>query len=505
MKAPAVPIDDSKGRYALVGAVAILCAFTARSIAPALAPESLWVDDLWPAVLAGKATFREIFAIDAPVSPFFILLLRVATIPALGDFSLQILPLVAALAGIPLVAIATRGATGSRAAAVVGAALFAANPLVVTYAARVKPFTFDALAIALLLLLAARDDESDRGTAFDCAVGALLAAFSFTTVFFSLPLCVVRFARMRTRSAAMALGGYSVAVAVIFVVVMAPRSSDGLRTFWRDYYLDVSAPAVASVRLVELFGGAFPPALRVLAVLIPVGILALWRRKPLLAVASAASYILLIVAALLERYPVGTGRTEIFTYPVSILLAATALHALLRRWTAAAVVVAVVVSLWLVTRNPVSYVPSHDRTVVSLANEMVQPEDTLLIYPFSTWAVAHYGKWPVRLVETSQTTNAFYAWPERENTLVLGEKPEGVDFRSDPAVVRKQLEPLLRTRPRRIWLVATSAEPRSNGWIVESLSGAGYEITASRGFKGAGFALFESKGGHRRPPSNSPR
>ena len=85
---------------------------------------------------------------------------------------------------------------------------------------------------------------------------------------------------------------------------------------------------------------------------------------------------------------------------------------------------------------------------------------------------------------------AYYAIPARERTLVLEERPRGIDFRTDRTVLESQLAPFLQSSPPRVWLVATSADPLPNRWIVESLRSHGYVIAQARGFRGAGFALF---------------
>lgn len=476
------------------GALAAVTALAAHTLSAGLAPPSLWVDDLWPVVLAEEGTLEEIFEIRAPVSPFFVLLLRGAgALAPAGDLAYQLIAFLSALACIPLVGAVARQATGSRWIGVSAAALWAANPLVLTYAVRVKQFTLEALAVALLLAIGfRRRGEAPAWPA--CAGAALLAPLAFTTVFFSLPLCTLLALRRRSRGDLAAWIALLIVIALCFFGLMAPRANEALQAYWQDYYLDAEDGMADDMgNLAGLLTNAFPSGFGALALLALPGIWWIAQRHRDTALAMAGMYLLILAAAVADRFPVGTGRTEIFTFPVTIVLAAAGAHWLIRRdWRAEAAVAFACLLLFAARAagHDDAYLRTNDRTVVELANRHVRDGDAMIVYPYSTWAVAHYGRWSERLVPSDQTTVAYYAVPERERTLVLQERPRGVDFRADREVVESQLAPFLRSAPPRVWLVATSADPLPNRWIVESLRNHGYVIAQARGFRGAGFALF---------------
>lgn len=480
-----------------IAVLTIVTAAAGRSLIAGLAPPSLWVDDLWPVVLAENGTLAEIFGIGAPVSPFFVLLLRAsrALVPS-GDLAYQLIAFFSALASIPLVGAVARRATGSRWIGLSAAALCAANPLLLTYSLRVKQFTLEALAIALLLAIGFRKrEESPAWPA--CAAGAILAPLAFTSVFLSLPLCTLLALRRRRRSDLAAWIALVAVIALCFFTLVAPRSNEALHAYWADYYLGATGGlAMGAKHLADLFINAFPTGFGVLALLAIPGAWWLARGHREMALAMAGMYALILAAGAAGRFPIGTGRTEIFTFPVTILLAAAGARWLTRRnWKAEAAVAVACVALFVgrAAMHDVAYVRANDRAVVELANRHVRDGDGMIVYPYSTWALAHYGRWPGRLVPTAQTTVAYYAIPERKRTVVLQERPRGIDFRTDRAVLESQLAPFLQSAPPRVWLVATSADPLPNRWIVESLRRHRYVIAQAKGFKGAGFALFVRK------------
>ncbi|MHB0972067.1 MAG: hypothetical protein ACYC7A_21830 [Thermoanaerobaculia bacterium] len=497
---------SSRERLIYAAALAAITALAARGLSAGLAPPSLWVDDLWPAVLAGKASLAEIFAIGAPVSPIFLLLLRAAhsLIPS-GDLGYQLVAFVAGLAGIPLVSVVAHRATGSRWLGVAAAALLAANPLFLTYSLRVKQFTLEALAVALLLAIALREDGESKPILL-CIVAALLTPLAFTTLFLSIPLCALVVLRQRRPAVLAAWVSYAAVVAISYATLMAPRSNEALAAYWQNYYLPgAGGLAGAAERVAALFTNAFPAGFGYLALLAIPGAWHLARSRRDVTLAMIAMYGCLLATAAAGRFPVGTGRTEIFTFPVTIVLTVAGAHWLTRRNARVEIAIAVACAVLFVARaglREVPYLETNDRAVVELANRHVPDGDAMVVYPFSTWAVAHYGRWPVGLRPDAQTTVAYYAIPRRERTLVLEENPRGIDFRKDPAVVESQLEPFLESRPPRVWLVATSADPLPNRWIVESFRRRGYVIAQATGLRGAGFALFVRP--DPRPPASPP-
>ena len=478
------------GRYGFPLALAALAALSARSLSRGLAPDSLWLDDLWVVVLAEQGTLRQIFTFDAPVSPVFVLLLEAFhSLVPVGDAGWQLAPFLAMVAGIPLIGAAARRATGSSAAGIAAAALYGASPILLTFSVRVKSFSVDALVVTILLFLAS--NEEDDGWALYVAA-ALLAPLSFTSIFISVPLCMSRMWRRRRRTDV--VGGLltGCAIAVTYFTMIQGRANAALHEYWRDFYFLRDA-GTSPERVIDLLTNPFAEGLGFLALPAIPGVWFLVKRRAEAGIAAVGMYGLLLLTSAAGRYPVGTGRTEIFTFPVMILLTVAGIHAIVNRRRSAWIAIATVLSMllvWNTVVRGVDYVEAHDRQVIELANQSVQAEDALVVYPLSSWALAHYGRWPSRLAASEGVANGYVAIPLRERVLMLDPNPSGTEFTEDPAVLEEQMEPFLSAGHSRVWLVATSAEPQANQWIVDSFHRGGYHVMKSTRLKGAGLALF---------------
>jgi hypothetical protein len=187
----------------------------------------------------------------------------------------------------------------------------------------------------------------------------------------------------------------------------------------------------------------------------------------------ACFYAAFAAASALGVYPMGTGRPDIFSFPVAIALFAAGIHistealprAGLFRLTAAAAVVAIAVA------NPLraEYWDVDDVHLVEALESHLRPDDGLVLSPSGAFLVAFYGPWPVTITPSDRHSHGTMATVARESTLYLFRGP------SQAADVTRFLA---ATRPARTWYVAFRS--RSETPVVGAMEAQGYVVSEVR-------------------------
>jgi hypothetical protein len=465
---------------------------------PGIGPDALWLDDLWVAVLARSANLRELLSLPYPAPPGFVLLLK-AVAPWAGTqaWAYQLPAFVFSLALIYLTGWAAGRWTGSLWMALAAAFLAAFNPTLSVYSLRVKSFSLEAAATVMILALAWRNmQRPGRASAAVLACGAALAVpFAFNAVFLgallSVGLPMWRYwtmpeaRREAVRETCTAFAIYAPLVLLSYLLILKPRSTPALVDYWKDGYLPVHGlreiASFLSVQGVALVRDAFPFGLGWMGLLVPVGMAALlaYPRRRALGVAAIIFCLELIAASALHLYPLGRGRTDIFTYPITQLLAAASLLWVPARGRRFLPAVPLLLALWMLTpgaRVHYKYPESGARAIVERAQKLLAPEDGLVVYPFSNYAAAFYGPWPFHLAPTQQISHGFYARPDRPLPLALEDAPAGVNFNGDPDVLRLQLVRFLSHGPPRIAVIAGRTNPIPMQGIAHALEETGYRL-----------------------------
>ena len=207
-----------------------------------------------------------------------------------------------------------------------------------------------------------------------------------------------------------------------------------------------------------------------------------------LGLVAAGIYAAAVVASGLELYPLGLGRTDVFAFPVGILLFTAGVwcvtEALPRpsafRLLAAAVAVAMAVSYPV----PVSYRPRTDVHLVNHLGANIQPDDWIMLSFSAGYLAAFYGPWDVELVPYYETSNGFVATIARDKVLHL---PLRLDYhhpseaRTAGAEHRRIVRDFLEEqRPARIWFLGYYAEtPNGTDWapnVLNVLTDNGYRV-----------------------------
>ena len=487
---------------ALAVAAITLRAFGARL--PGWNPESLWADDLTYGAIIRSQDLWSMIAAPIHMAPGPLVIWRVlyALFPD-PEWSLQLLPFACGIAAIPIMGLVIRRLTGDDNLAVAAAALTSLNPLLAHYTVFVHQFPFDFVVTALFLLAAAtlwtaETNPEPRRLGWIAFAGGSAVFFSVTSVFASFPivnlgaaLATRRWSRDRPRTARILLAAAAYNVVVLAgYLFLRERSNAMVRDYFATGFITVDSvgaawnsllangrqmlllglPSWSDVELWNPTTAAWPlPFL---------GLGLVWllaqRSTRFFALAVACFLAAFAAASALGVYPMGTGRPDIFSFPVAIALFAAGIQvstaalprAGLFRGTAAAVVVAIAVA------NPLraEYWDVDDVHLVDALESHLQTGDGLVISPSGAFLVAFYGQWPVTITPSNRHTHGTMATVAREPTLYLFRGP------SQAADVTRFLD---AARPPRTWYVAFRTRD-SEARVIGAVEAQGYSVREVR-------------------------
>ena len=202
---------------------------------------------------------------------------------------------------------------------------------------------------------------------------------------------------------------------------------------------------------------------------------------------AAGIYAAVVVASGLELYPLGSGRTDVFTFPIGILLFTAGIwcitEALPRRSAVRLLAATVAIAMALSYPVPVRYRPRNDVHLVNHLSVNSQPDDWIMLSFSAGYLSAFYGPWDVRLIPYD-TSNGFVATIARNRVLHL---PLRRDYH-DPsqgyaagAEHRRIVDDFLEEqRPARIWFLGYHTETRNGtDWapnVLNLLTDNGYRV-----------------------------
>ena len=492
-------------RVATVLAVAVIAVRAAMARLPGWNPESLWADDLvYAAIIRSQDLWSMITApIHVAPGPFLIWRGLYALFPD-PEWSLQLLPFACGIASIPVMALVVHSVTRDYGLSILAAALTALNPLLAHYTVFVHQYPFVFLVTALFLLAAAHvlrnpDAFSPRLFGWVTLGGGVAAFFSVTSVFISFPtvnlgaaLALRGWRRDRARTIRILLSAVAFNAAVLAAYLfLRARSNESIRggrfaagfmplmsvdSAW-DFLarnglrmLELGLPSWGQGELTNPVTFSWP--LPFLAL----GLVWLLARRPtrFLGLVILGFYAAFVTASALQIYPLGTGRTDIFAFPLSICLFAVGLHLATQALPVRRLIrlaVAILVMAVAVTRPlHVEYFNVDDVHLVDHLSANLQPEDSLILSPTGAFLVAFYGHWPVTISETDQYSSGTMATIGRDRTHYLFRGPSEV-----PSVERFMAE----SRPERVWYVGFRTGG-TEAQVVEAIEAQGCSAHAVR-------------------------
>ena len=302
-------------------------------------------DDAWVALSAHERLGTAVHRWVAAPGYFFVVRAFMLAGPGTTWWA-QIPAFVAGVACIPAMYALARHFRLSRVAGLVTAGIVSISPVAVTYATRLKVYETDfLLSCALLALAEAARRNPSRRRVSALAIGSVLAFVCSASVaaviagaWLMLAWCTLRRPE-RPRHVAVALGATAAGCGLVGLVAYA-HVSPTIGLWWPEAYVHHSSPAalVSSLQsvtwnlLAPLFGfPALSSAAQVLVVVLCLVLVVagLYRNAAMLA--PALTLVVAYVASAAHRVPIGTGRTDLYLYPVLLLLMASGATRLARR------------------------------------------------------------------------------------------------------------------------------------------------------------------------------
>ncbi len=502
--------------------VAFACVVGLMSLSAAIArlpgwnPESLWDDDVFYGSLIRGPDLYSLITTPIHSAPGLFPVWR-AFYEVFPDpeWSLQILPFACGIAAIPVMALLGRRLTGNAALGVLAGALTALNPLLAYYTVIVHGYSFEFLLTALLLLGAVALSRSVLNGVYPwrfgwLAVGGGVAAFfsaasllvSFPIVHLGALFAVASDRRLQHYGTLKVLfwsAAYD-AMAVAAVLFMQRRVNATVKEDFAGGFMPLDSPttaleflATAGRKAVEMSmpnwtGQAAPNFSLPETVSWPLPLMAVgltWllarRQSRFVGLALGGIYSAVVVASGLELYPLGVGRTDIFTFPVGILLFTAGVWCVtdvLPRRSALRLLAAMTAVALVISRPvPVSYRDRNDARLVEQLAGSVQSEDYIMLSFFAGYLAAFYGPWDVDLIPHDTRSAGFVATIVHDKVLHLplrldyntpDENREQLADEEHRRVVRNFLE---GQRPARIWLLAWHTHTfNDRDWVPNILS-----------------------------------
>jgi hypothetical protein len=306
-----------------------------------------------------------------------------------SELSLRFIPMMCAVASVPLFGFLARRVLGAGTwAAVLAMALFAVSEAPIRYGAEVKPYSADLfLSVALFSLAVSwlQAPGSVRPLWAMVAIAPVAVTISLPSVFLICAVAMVGFHEVRTRTRTELVVAYGCFLAVAGSAVAAmfalgqysatPASRDYLIKYWTGAFPPSwRDPGALAGWLVRAHTGplfAYPYGANRMAELsaflfgsFVIGIIVRARRDVRVAALLVLPFPLLMAAAVMHRYPYGASvRLAQFLAPSTLLLGSAGLAWLcarlrpltLARWAAPSLVmILVVVGLWRVGQDLVN-------------------------------------------------------------------------------------------------------------------------------------------------------
>ncbi|MEZ6189234.1 MAG: hypothetical protein R3F62_30060 [Planctomycetota bacterium] len=481
-------------RWAWVVA-ALLVVLGAGWRAKGLDPDSLWLDDLWVAVLAQSEAWGDLVRLGSSTPVGFSP--GPLGLPWSGTLNLGAqLPayLLGVLAIVQVLRVGHRA--GGWPGALAAGGIVACHPLAIAYAARVKQYSGDLLLSALHLEALLRLSAPGRGPAgwrlpvwaALGAVGFWVSTMSVFVVWVSAPFVLFRAWQRGERAQAGASGAIVVVGTAAFYLGYVSRSVNAsLSGFWVDHFfpLDLAAPAIPLRVLHDWLGyaghGERGPLGQGGVVLLWLALIAgaawAWRRPALRSLLGAAALLILGLCALnvAGRLPLRTGRVEIFVIPWVALFCGLGVRALWERCApdprlrVLACGLLLALGLQLVPYAVEPYPAWPSRALVTTLGEEVRPGDAVWVNLHGTYALAYYGGRPAALVEDARLGSQYHPEPRIDGLVILDDEQGDLD----PV-------PSLDASPPRVWVLGVHQSAgyasRCDAVLVEG----GYVLVSQR-------------------------
>ena len=360
------PDDHSQGnplleRAAVLLAVALMLLGAVIRLRAYLVQSPLYIDE---ALLVQNILTRSIARLWQPLDlaqsapPLFLVAVQaIGRAFGYGERALRVLPLLAGCILLPVAWMASRQMLAKEESAIV-VALLALSPIAIFYANMFKPYSSDMLVTAVIIgvSIPAIRLPSNRRLLLVALTGVLCILVSSTALFVlggagaSLGIRALRDRATRTIVAVAAMGAVWCGLIVALLRTTYAQLSDPgsaaalyMHDFWKSTFflhskrglVDSLRRSMASLLSASFFdnpgGDHFGVVTIILLVLFVIGLVVLLRRERDLFVLLAVPLVMLLLASLANRYPLGT-RLVLFMAPITAIGIAIGMGAVLRRF-----------------------------------------------------------------------------------------------------------------------------------------------------------------------------
>ena len=449
-----------------------------------LAPEGLWLDDAWTAIVHKADSFSEVWLVGVTGHGFAAALKGVFALFGFSEARAQALPFAAALATPPLLFLALRKDRVRSTSAFAGAALLVVSSTHALYSTRVKQFTSDALLTTIAIatgLWLLRDPRSSRRWWWALGISIAITALSPLLAAPCASLLVAGWWATRgstdrsSRTALRSMAIYAVATLAWFAVTVFGHTPDALQGFWRNRYVSFDGPVEVVTSavglLAELMEGFLGLPSVVTLVLWLAGSVVVWRKRPPVAILLAGPVVLAWLAAFAQLAPLGGKRTDIYLYPAIAAMFGYALNEieLRRRMVAVATAIVVLLAAALAFEQPDSYPDQGVKPFVA-AFEGTAPDGAgLVLEPTGSWSYLVYSDSHVDLIADDSVAMGFRATVADEDIHLLG------PVRGDPET---DYLPIVQAAAQRhdgeLWLI-TAHTPATQTQVFRVMRQAGLQ------------------------------
>ena len=492
-----------RGSWYLWISVIVLTVVALITRSPGLDPPSLFIDDLWQGLLSSMPLGDQIrLRSSSPIGFTALLGAALRLIPA-PELSLQVAPFLAGLALIPVMALTVFRLTKSPPASILAAALVTWAPLLGPLSIRVKHYTLDALLVAILLLLTILAGENKNRFPALAAAALIFCLFSFSSALVAVLLIgAFAFTHLRrplatpeNRRVLVYLTMFIAGTVLLYVVVLKSQKNATLENFWLDYFPDSYPDFLTG--LFALFQGLVPSF-----DFLPTPMGAIWRHLLAVVFIGLAAYgtvslisrpdrrwlgigVLLVypvlgVVAVLHLYPLGGGRTDLFTYPVTVLLISCGFGRLCNQaaqqrfridhLTLICAVTALIFCIPSSARTEIQYPQGGNLPeMVARAEKALRPSDGLVILPHCSFCFAFYSDWPVSLEPCDFYATGFSPVIHHPGVHIL---PGRKGYNAHPEILAPELGAIIRREYSR--LIFFTMDIDASDYIQDHFIRAGY-------------------------------
>jgi hypothetical protein len=453
--------------------------------------------------------------------------LAVRTIPD-PEISAQFFPLFFSIIQILVMYVLILELTGSRFAAIAAAILIALAPFLIIFSTRAKQYSLDSLitACALLAITKFLQDRTIRNLFVLVILFCFFLLLSYVSVLIFMAFLtlytleeIIRsgFRNEDTKKTLIIWAGFILFLATYFFLILRQQTNPDLVSNWEWRYIpwDQGTRKVLLVffRILRFIliapfvhSKIDQPWIFTTYIFVFSGIFMLLKnqRYRLIGWSCVFVYLGMLLLLVLKIYPSGGGRTDIFSYPITLTLFVCGL-AFLKDFkivffsnpaaTFIKTLLATGFFLWTILPPPgipaVSYPDESGSSVfVASVERQMTKDDGLLIYPGRV-AFCYYTSWDVRVIPKRAPgyDKSFDLDLMKSNILIL---PPYRQARTNPSLVKEDLDGFFKQKRHRIFHFAThyQSSPLLIQYIDNYFSKNGYQEVESKQMGDSMLRLF---------------